>query len=835
DDGLRENREREREGFNKRFRALAEENLTNLPFSQLLSLRKMITGGKSYVSAPPAFSNDAKRLLVCTGYSVSIFSTSTGLQITSLEGHKASVTSVTVVPASSAASKILCFCWTTSLDGTIRYWDFSIPELMKTVDIRLPVYSMVIPSLLGQPLERDAKSGDLFAYVSVENIGVKDGKPVPVRGQILKCNLTKSRLAAGVILAETQQPEYLTISSSGSFFGIRNKRKIHVWKVPIGQSKNLGAKRITLHHTKDLTVLAFHPTQRMVAAGDVTGRILIWRGFGNRTFAVSGEEAGKKSFDSDEDRPGVRGNDDADSCSTRHWHPTEVFALSFSSDGAYLYSGGKEGVLVVWQLDTEKRKYLPRIGSPLLYFTDSPDPLLASVSCADNQIHLLKMPSMEILKSISGIKLPCSFPDVCQGSNNGFAFDQNDGLVALRSENYSIQFYSLFDDCGVCEVVITSVALSLDGSLMTTAEVRIPEGGIGGFICLKFWDSELENKKFSLSTVVYEPHRDAGISALAFHPNRRMVVSTSYGGDFKMWVCNGGLQKVQGEKSSSWMCHSVGSYKKKSMTAAAFSADGSVLAVAAETVITLWDPEQNILVAVIGETLTPIVNLSFAGDSEFLVSVSQGSKPQLSVWIVSKLSLSWSYKLHIEALACAVDKSSFAVLALIPESVQLQFSDSTFQGRDGMILHFNANDPVPLSTWSVRKAQGGGLAFLRSKKSYISSDEKSGHPWLVCINGDHEYTLFDPSGKEAQELSLTKQGNYHALEETGGKFGYEAIYGELPEFESKMDQTLSAPSVPSQRPWETIFSGSSHELPPLTKLCSSFLESLLERRTVTTE
>lgn len=61
------------------------------------------------------------------------------------------------------------------------------------------------------------------------------------------------------------------------------------------------------------------------------------------------------------------------------------------------------------------------------------------------------------------------------------------------------------------------------------------------------------------------------------------------------------------------------------------------------------------------------------------------------------------HDLLLTALACAVDKSSFAVLALIPESVQLQFSDSTFQGRDGMILHFNANDPVPLSTWSVRK------------------------------------------------------------------------------------------------------------------------------------
>lgn len=53
---------------------------------------------------------------------------------------------------------------------------------------------------------------------------------------------------------------------------------------------------------------------------------------------------------------------------------------------------------------------------------------------------------------LCSFQLPCSFPDVCQGSNNGFAFNQNDGLVALRSENYSIQFYSLFDDCGICEV-----------------------------------------------------------------------------------------------------------------------------------------------------------------------------------------------------------------------------------------------------------------------------------------------------------------------------------------------------------------------------------------------
>lgn len=66
-----------------------------------------------------------------------------GLQITELEGHTALVTSVVVVVVVSAGSKPLSHCWTSSLDGTIRYWDFSLPELIKKVDIRFPIHSMV--------------------------------------------------------------------------------------------------------------------------------------------------------------------------------------------------------------------------------------------------------------------------------------------------------------------------------------------------------------------------------------------------------------------------------------------------------------------------------------------------------------------------------------------------------------------------------------------------------------------------------------------------------------------------------------------------------------------
>ncbi|KAI5557023.1 hypothetical protein BDE02_18G073900 [Populus trichocarpa] len=811
----------------------------------------MIRGGRNYVSSPPAFSNDAKRLLVCAANSVSIFSTATGLPVASLDGHRALVTAVIVVPASTPASKILCYCWTASLDGTIRYWDFSVPELIKIINVNSPIISMVIPSLLCQTTENNEKSLKSFAYLSVENTKEAEKESTKVlRGQIKKCNLTDFRMAGGVTLTETKQPEIITVSASGKYFGIRFKCKLQIWKVPTTESERAVVKKITLHHTKNMTVLAFHPNQRIIAAGDVTGRILIWRGFGDRTFVDDDRLVGVRSMNNGEERPGVRGDDDADSCTTWHWHSAEVNVLFFSLDGAYLYSGGKEGVLVVWQLDTGKKKFLPRIGSPLLWFTNSPDPSLSSVSCADNQIHLLKMPSMEILKSISGIKLPCSFPEMYNGLRSGIAFDRNAGLVALPTENYCIQLYSLLDDRGISEVqvcernhqpgdevtvVVTLAVLSLDGSMMSTAEVKLPEEGLGGLVCLKFWAFGSQ-KEFSLTTIVYEPHRDAGISAIAFHPTRPMAVSSSYGGDFKVWICNKGIRQVDEPlPNSGWTCHAVGSYKKKSMTAATFSSDGSVLAVAAETVITLWDADKNILVAVIGDTLTPIVNLSFAGTSEYLVSASWGLKPQLSVWSMSKLSIAWSYMLHIEAIASAEDISSFAVLALLPESSKC--NETSFKGRDGVILLFNAADPVPVSTWSVNKAKGGALSFIQGNQLSIDENELDGKPpqsLLAYINGDREYLLFDPKGKETNEFSAIRREGLSDLEESG-KFGYESIYGELPQFDPKRKQASWVPSAPLERPWETIFSGSSHNLPPLTKLCSAFLESLFEKRTAIVE
>ena len=65
------------------------------------------------------------------------------------------------------------------------------------------------------------------------------------------------------------------------------------------------------------------------AAGDASGRLLIWHGFGA---AVARSGAGQDPGDLP--------------CTTVHWHAHPVGALAFSQDGAYLLSGGVESVVV---------------------------------------------------------------------------------------------------------------------------------------------------------------------------------------------------------------------------------------------------------------------------------------------------------------------------------------------------------------------------------------------------------------------------------------------------------------------------------------------------------
>ncbi|KAJ0963265.1 hypothetical protein J5N97_028387 [Dioscorea zingiberensis] len=165
---------------------------------------------------------------------------------------------------------------------------------------------------------------------------------------------------------------------------------------------------------------------------------------------------------------------------------------------------------------------------------------------------------------------------------------------------------------------------------MGTVEVKLPEEGLGGLVNLKFWTQGTKTAYpllFMSLTVKLEfllLHFVLTIAPL-------LLVVTSRSG-FIALALNIKIKCFRNQAGYADLL-------EKANDCGAFSSDGSVLAVAAETVGTLWDSDTNVLVAVIGNSFTPIVALSFVGESEYLVSVSQGLRPQLALWNLPKLSM----------------------------------------------------------------------------------------------------------------------------------------------------------------------------------------------------
>lgn len=363
----------------------------------------------------------------------------------------------------------------------------------------------------------------------------KESEDEDVKGRVICYNLTSGKQIPGH-LAKTPYVESLVVSPEGGLVGMVDGHKAWVWMVPQGAIDSAGAIPWTiLHHTKRIMVLAFDPSETRVAAGDHTGRILVWENVGDRTFTLV-DDAGevrlgkftppKVARKGRRRGGGVRGKDDAAVCTTYHWHSNEVKALTFTSDGVYLLSGGLEGVLVVWQMETGKRNYLPRLGGAVFYIAPSLHPSLFAIACMDNSIKLLNIGTMDVERNIQGIKPSFEMPKQLTMHPSMVSIEPSEGKIVVATHNLSLQFYDSWTDKHVGELqvtprnyvtggreeeeglstCVTHVAFSADGSCMATVDVRIAEHSIGGGACLKFWDRQPGNLRFSVNTQIDEPY-----------------------------------------------------------------------------------------------------------------------------------------------------------------------------------------------------------------------------------------------------------------------------------------------------------------------------------------
>ncbi len=215
---------------------------------------------------------------------------------------------------------------------------------------------------------------------------------------VLRVSLTPNAASAGssvqtsseiVAVGKTRSTAGLAVSPSGAWLVAIAGHKAYVC-----QTANLSAGFTKFVSPERLTCLAFHPAEEYFATGDASGCIRLW-------YCLN-ESATVKT-------PGV---EKTAQTTTLHWHAHAVSSLMFTANGAYLLSGGEEAVLVIWQLHSGKKEFVPRVGSPIVHVallsTAGEEEYLLTL--ADASFVFVRASSLKISRSIARIKLgePCS-------------------------------------------------------------------------------------------------------------------------------------------------------------------------------------------------------------------------------------------------------------------------------------------------------------------------------------------------------------------------------------------------------------------------------------------
>ena len=630
------------------------------------------------------WSADGKLVIAPAGNRLNLFSSITGELVDILQGgHEADITCVSLVPKETNQ------VYSTAKDGMIRQWDYSTGKPMHSIEIRETVRGMVVGEETG------------IAHLS---INWRDGGS----GRVIAFDIGKKRAGKTAMKVSCARPLTSCGGSNGrgtarNFVATFDRHSLFVWRLgpEIQQPLNL-------HHTKPYTCVAISSDETLIAAGDVTGRILIWRNFSSHVPPLKKEVLTTTHTFVPGSRSPLSDPSHVLLPTTLHWHASAVGCLSFSSDGVYLLSGGREGVLVIWQVETGRHNFLPRLGGPLISIVPSPvDSSRYLIGQADNTLRVVNTATMKVETSMLGLR-PLPIPLPPHLAANATLFQPGTGHLLVPCENAELQIFDTIHNrhVGIVRAVhrnyvglsekqggsqpgvahtsqpyVSHSACTGDGRGLVTVDVRPDAGPYGSqSFCLKFWDlgSETEAQKSSsgyvLNTRVDEPHSGGGgILSLACHPYRDLVVTTGGGGggvkwgsEFRLWT-RAPSQRRPGGKSldpTCWSCLSTGGYRDLPLMACAFSPDdGSVLAIAAGSKVTLWSSKTCQLAAVLPSpspeesSLEPmrgdegsLRRLAFIPGTTFLTGSSDTS---VMVWDLLTMSLVWS--LNVPCCSLAAD------------------------------------------------------------------------------------------------------------------------------------------------------------------------------------
>lgn len=723
-----------------------------------------------------------------------------------------------------------------SVDGCIALWEWRTGSSVRIYRTRLPIHAAVVK------VEGDS----VTAFVVSHRLrGVSSGPTLPDPKRLfnycapkmisLICRISFSLSNSGFKLSQLFKARGLSrlaLSPCGGELAFSSRAEIKLWRLDDQEQSSVR----TLQHSNIISRLMYHPREPCLVLADVMGRVVMWYCLN----VVDDQEMPQR---------------------TLHWHANEVTDLAFCNEGQYLLSGGEESVMVLWQIESGLRQYLPRLGDPIHFICVSPDDRIAAISTRDNCIHFVSLvqgSSLQVQCSVKGVAKTgrllgnvCSFaaagkPALLLPGTPGKVqlFDPLKDVVCggfeLAPQNRKSTFVSTAPDKHrPLEVALTAV--SSCGRWMVSLEQRRGKDAKAAALTarLKFWSLEAAEGEATLLTIVDRPHRDlvTDLTIWVSPAGMPMAASSSFDGTFKIWGID--------SKHGIWSCQHVGSYHEIGLgcLSVSVSPDASLLATTFGPSVTLW----SLLPGTFGhlaDVLTPsqgclLKEARFVGLNGLIASCREMgifAFNRLAAEPDSHFQLSWHAPVIPRApISVHPELAQFAMVCTNPQNEDM---------RSTCVLTYSIESPLPVGYHFALNAAAADFVAV----SYIPSPDairvhRNGEAekyLLAILDAFGEFTLLGTESasriNRKDFIHRIKPARLERIEASKSKTKalYAAIFDGAHQPIVKADVKHSMAELfaaVSQVPKEEVLLPlvASHVLPPMNMLFAHYIKNTVKK------
>ncbi|KAF6210040.1 hypothetical protein GE061_015795 [Apolygus lucorum] len=759
-------------------------------------------GGGTIIGSRPVFSDDAKYVYVNCGWGVRVFSIETG-------------ECVKVFDAFSKEHKVVaCFCWKScpaalTSEGVFIAWDPRNGRVLQKM--RLNVRELVVDGFffsVGSEiilcLVLETKRSTWLQIYSGTTF--RSQAQHPLNHRKIKHPYKLHHLSVG---CKPERPLIAFISKRGTCKIINIENQIIGGSILSGRGKTW-------------TCVQCHPTEDTVALGDSIGRIVVYR--------IGRAKDWKMQL-----LPSVY-----------HWHTLPVREVAFTSAGSSMYSGGGELTLVKWNLENPHMKnYLPRLSADIVHITVSPYNQMIAIATLDNGIQIVSPNNklhcvlQQLSWSVFAGEQEGMFPAglIYDPRSRGLMLNGRPGHLQLYSPlsetiTYNIDvtmmnYLTQERDKVIVNTQVTHSALTSDGLWLATIETRY-EPGLALELKLKFWEFNVDKKRYVLATVIDMPH-DGKVHTIKFSPGStgpesnddvgaaHEVVLASTGADKKLRLWSKTPIDSIYQKGSTWRCQNACFYRDRSSGPCSFSYDGSLLAVGFDSVLTLWDVENVVLKQTITRGTDELKFVEFGRDDCCHI-VMCAYKSNIVAWNLLTLSLVW--KVDTRTTLFVPDPYS-CFFAIFTAQNQWKILDA----HNGEVAYtMNSDGKSEVGSKSSSKSQVLAAVFVPRHRPNTDAPQWMRNSYLYYIDIYQELNCLEPANEISQLPIFQLAFDKDAGTPFGSLVGAKSVREAADEEHTK--QAVGYGVLGSQAVTQ-LLRPPAHTLPPVSLLCGSFLQSFV--------